>query len=149
MELHRRTYDEGSAVFRTYDQLTTGRTRLFTTFLAKTARVNPRRSSLGFAFRLEIRVPQYEVDNLLFDDYYEGGVLFSDKLNIEFSPLAEGLGKVRFGWDSRTPNRTSRPLQLVEEDGNLSGSISFGRRNVHPGITGNICFTITPWNAST
>lgn len=146
VELHRRTYDEGSAIFRTYDQLTTGRTRLFTTFLAKTARVNPRRSSLGFAFRLEVRVPRYEVDNLLLDDYYEGGVLFSDKLNIEFSPRVRGLGKVRFGWDSRTPNRTSRPLQLVEENGNLSGSVSFGRRNVRPGITGNIRFTIAPWN---
>ena len=87
VELHRRTYDEGSAIFRTKEQLNGRGTTLFTTFLTRNARVNPRRSSLGLAMHLAVRVPEYEVDNRLFDDHYEGALLFGDKLNIELIPV--------------------------------------------------------------
>ena len=148
VELNRRSYDEGSAIFRTYDQLTRGRTKLFTAFLMWNARLNRHRRSLGFALRLQVRVPDYEVDGFLFfDDHYEGGLLFADKLNVEVTPQADGTSRVRYGWDSRTPDRTSRPLQLVPEGDTLVGTIPFGgRRNKHPGIRGQICFTITRWN---
>ena len=147
VELHRRAYDEGSAMFRTYEQLTTRRTSLFTTFLTRNARVNRRRSSLGFALRLVIRVPEYVVDNRFFDDYYEGGLLFSDKLNIEIMREVNGTRRIRYGWDSRTPNRTSRVLDLSVENEELVASIPFGRRDVQPGISGNIRVTISRWNS--
>ena len=104
------------------------------------------RSVLRSACRF--RVPDYEVDGFLFfDDHYEGGLLFADKLNVEVTPQADGTSRVRYGWDSRTPDRTSRPLQLVPEGDTLVGTIPFGgRRNKHPGIRGQICFTITRWN---
>ena len=46
VELNRRSYDEESAIFRNYDQLTKGKTKLFTAFLMRDARVRRRRGSL-------------------------------------------------------------------------------------------------------
>ena len=90
VDLHRRCYDERSAIFRTYEQLAQGPTTLFTAFLTSGARVKRNRRSLGFALSLQVRVPKYEVDGRLFDDYYEGGVLFVDKLNVEVTPRPGG-----------------------------------------------------------
>ena len=146
VELHRRTYDEGSAIFRTKEQLNTRGTTLFTTFLTRSARVNLRRSSLGLALHLAVLVPEYEVDNRFFDDHYEGALLFSDKLNMELTPAVNGARTVRYGWDSRTPNRASRALELVEEDGAFIGQVRFGSGNAQPGISGNLRITIKPWN---
>ena len=129
VELNRRTYEEDSAIFRTYEQLTRGCTKLFTALLMLDARVNPRRWSLGFALRLQVRVPEYEVDGRPFDDHYEGGVLFSDKLNVEVTLLTNGTSRVKFGWDTRGPNQVPRRLPLEEVEGGLIGIVPFGRRN--------------------
>ena len=148
VELHRRTYDEASAIFRKYVDIVQKPTRLFTAFLMRNARVNGRRMSLGFALRLQVRVPDYEVDGFMFlDDHYEGGTLFADKLNVELTPQEDGSSRIRYGWDNHGPNRASRPLQLNStNEGILVGTVPFGRRNLRPGISGNIRFTITRWN---
>ena len=147
VELSRRRYDEESAIFRSREQLTQGPTTLFTTFLTRSARVKPRRRSLGFAVSLQVRVPRYEVDRLLFDDYYEGGILFADKLNVEVTPQADGSSRVRYGWDSVTPDRTSHRLEFESADGAVIGTIPFGRSTRRPGIWGRILLTITRWNS--
>ena len=148
VELNRRVYDEGSAIFRTYDQLRRGRTTLFTAFLMSNARLDDSRASLGFGLRLVVRVPRYEVDGFSFlDDHYEGGTLFSDKLNVEVTPRRDGGSRIGFGWDSRTPNHAPRSMQIDRtNDGALVGTIPFGRPRARPGIFGSIHFTITPWN---
>ena len=147
VELNRRTCEEGSAIFRTWRELTRKRTRLFTAFVMGSARVNPRRRSLGLALRLQVRVPEYEVDGRLFDQHYEGGTLFADKLNVEVTPGAAGGSQVRYGWDGRTPNRAPRSLELVEEGEALVGAIPVTSGRAHPGIDGTIRLTITRWNA--
>lgn len=148
VELHRRTYDEGSAIFRTYDQLTKQTTRLFTAFLLPGARVRSNRRSLGLAVRLLIRVPDYEVDRRFWlDSHYEGGTIFADKLNLEVTPRVDGLAGVRYGWDTRTPNRTTRTLALAAEGDARVGTIPFGRSNVRPGICGDLRITVAPWNS--
>ena len=147
VELNRRTCEEGSAIFRTWRELTRKRTRLFTAFVMGSARVNPRRRSLGLALRLQVRVPEYEVDGRLFDQHYEGGTLFADKLNVEVTPGADGGSQVRYGWDGRTPNRAPRSLELVEEGEALVGAIPVTSGRAHPGIDGTIRLTITRWNA--
>ena len=149
VELNRRTYDEGSAIFRDYQKLTDtdAQTKLFTAFVMGSARVNSRRRSLGFALRLLVRVPEYEIKDLVFDDHYEGGTLFADKLNVEVTPQSDGTSQVRYGWDSRTPNRSARSLKLISKDDAQVGSISFSTGRVRPGIKGNLRLTITPWNA--
>ena len=40
----------------------------------RNARVYRRGESLGFALRLQVRVPEYVVDNVLLDDHYEGSI---------------------------------------------------------------------------
>ncbi len=148
VELHRRTWDEESAIFRQYDELTSHPTKLFTAFLLPSARVNQNRESLGFALRLQIRVPEYELDNRLFlDDHYEGGILFSDKLNISVTPRNEGESEIMYGWDSETPNRTSRKLELLADAHARVGEIPFTTGSVRPGIEGNLRLTVSPWNS--
>lgn len=149
VELHRRTYDERSAIFRTYDQLTKQPTTLFTAFLLPGARVRAKRRSLGLAVRLLIRVPDYEVDEEFWlDSHYEGGTLFADKLNLEVTPRADGLAGVKYGWDTRTPNGTSCKLAIATDGDAQVGTISFGCSNVRPGICGDLRITVTPWNTS-
>ena len=147
VELNRRTCDEGSAIFRTWRELTEKPTMLFTAFVMGSARVNPRRRSLGFALRLQVRVPEYEVDGRVFDQHYEGGTLFADKLNLEVTPGADGGGRVRYGWDGRTPNRAPRALRLARDEEALTGTIPVASGSARPGISGNIRLTVTRWNA--
>ena len=150
VELHRRTYDEGSAMLRTYEQLTKKTTTLVTAFLLPAARVRLDRPSLGVAMRLLIRVPDYEVDGrFLWDDHYEGGTLFTDKLNLELTPRADVVAEVRYGWDTQTPNRASprRRLKIVPDESGWTGTIPFGRNNnVRPRIRGDLRIIIVPWN---
>ena len=147
VELNRRTCDEGSAIFRTWRELTEKPTMLFTAFVMGSARVNPRRRSLGLALRLQVRVPEYEVDGRLFDQHYEGGTLFADKLNLEVTPGADGGSRVRYGWDGRTPNRASRAMRLTGDGEALTGTIPVASGRARPGISGNIRLTVTRWNA--
>lgn len=119
---------------------------LFTAFLMAGARVNLRRQSLGLALRLRVGVPDYETDGaMLLDDHYEGGILFSDKLNIEVLLGAHDSDRIRFGWDRRTPNCSPRSLGLVVDGSDVIGTIPFA--SARPGIRGNLRLTITPWNA--
>ena len=147
VELNRRTYDERSAIFRSYERLTQVPTKLFTAFVMGSARVNSRRRSLGFALRLLVHVPEYEIDGRLFDDHYEGGTLFADKLNVEVTPQSDGTSQVKYGWDSRTPNRTTRYLKPISADDAQIGAIPFTSGSARPGIKGNLRLTIARWNA--
>ena len=148
VELNRRTVDEESAILRSYKELTQGPTKLFTAFLMGSARVNSGRPSLGFALRLQVRVPEYEVNGFLFrDDHYEGGTLFTDKLNVAVTPQADGGSEVEYGWDSRTPNRSSSLLELNSKDDIQTGTIPFTSGRGRPGIKGILRLIITPWNA--
>lgn len=145
VELNRRAYSEGSAIFRTYEQLTRERTKLFTAFLMRRARVVRRRRSSGFALRVEIRVPDYYQDDHRAGDHYEGGLLFVDKLNVEVAHAEDGRDQVRHGWDSGTPNSTPRALTLERDGDTLVGRIPFGRGRR---IRGDICITVTEWNVA-
>lgn len=148
VELNRRTYDEGSAIFRSYARLTAGPTRLFSAYLMAGARVNTRRRSLGVALRLQVRVPDYETDGaMLLDDHYEGGILFSDKLNLEIPPQVSNGRRIKIGWDSRTPNLSPRSMELLLEGNNGVGMVPFASAGSRPGISGNLRLKITPWNA--
>ncbi len=119
-DLHRRLVDESSAVFRTFDDLfpmepgaQPRHPHLFSTFVALWAR-KPGRPSLGFSVELAAHVPEYEVDGfLMLDDHYPGGTLYRDKLNFELNAAGQEW-RLRWGTDSRTPNRTTRPVEEIE-----------------------------------
>ncbi len=101
-DLHRRLVDEGSAIFRQFDELFRAERprhpHLFSSFLALSKRKNARRKSLGFAIDLAVQVPEYEVNRDWWpDDHYEGGYLFRDKINLEVTPAADGEWTLRYG----------------------------------------------------
>jgi hypothetical protein len=154
-DLHRRLTAENSAIFRSYDALTDPvgprHPHLFSTFLSARARVNKRRASLGFSIDLGVQVPQYEVDRRLqLDDHYEGGYLFRDKINLDVIPLPESDPKtqwrLRYGFDSSTPNRTSTEAEASTNGDALEFRIPIVQRT-KPGIEAQLILTARPWNA--
>ena len=152
-DLHRRTSSENSAIFRKFDDLfpkdgTEPRhPQLFSVFLSRGARVNPKRPGLGFSVDLSVLVPQYEVDRVLwFDDHYEGGYLFRDKINFEAMPPSgdEQTWDLKYGFDSSTPNRTTRSATSQEADNETQFLVPIVQ-NTRPGIEATLVLRATPW----
>ncbi|MEQ9639990.1 MAG: hypothetical protein RIM84_08195 [Alphaproteobacteria bacterium] len=160
-DLSRRLVDENSSIFRRYDELfpdtaaappgltqSARRPLLFSVYLRDAARVAKRRRSLGFGIDLRVLVPDYEVDGRLWmNDHFEGGYLFREKINLEAIPPADeksGWG-LRYGFDSRTPNRASMTADPIPGDGKLSFRIPIEQKT-KPGITGTLVLTASPWN---
>ncbi|HMJ89828.1 MAG TPA: hypothetical protein VK530_08425, partial [Candidatus Acidoferrum sp.] len=99
-QLHRRTANENSAIFRKYDELfpksskKAGRTAdrkvspmLFNVFLDMGQSQTGK--TLAFAADICVRVPEYEVDGVLFfKNHFEGGYLFRDMVILEATPPA-------------------------------------------------------------
>ena len=93
-DLHRRTVEEGSAVFRRYHELIPEKDairpklrhpRLFSQFL--NTRLCTRGKSMVFSIDLRVLVPDYEIDGFLFlKDHIEGGSIFRDRIILEASP---------------------------------------------------------------
>jgi hypothetical protein len=152
-DLHRRTVGENSAVFRKFDEMfpkdgsAPRHPQLFSTFLSSRARVNARRASLGFAVDLRVLVPQYEVDRKLwFDDHYEGGYLFRDKINLEAVPPSNGGGwTLRYGFDSSTPNRATRAADVQHAAGVTTFRIPVEQKT-RPGMKATLVLRATQWN---
>jgi pimeloyl-ACP methyl ester carboxylesterase len=149
-ELHRRTVQDKSAIFRTYDELCKEHRHphLFSAFLMSKARINQERTSLGFCIDLGVLVPQYEVDHKLwFDDHYEGGYLFRDKVNLEAIPPAnaDASWTVNYGFDSRTPNQCAEVAQTAASDSHREFRIPI-RQDSRPGIKADLVLRARPWN---
>jgi len=130
-QLHRRTVNENSAIFRQFDELfldTPGRGSprqanpaaspvLFNVFLDKSQSQTGK--TLAFAVDLCVRVPGYEVDRLLFlKDHFEGGYLFRDTVHLEATPPAGADADWRFEYSFvNEPNRPRREAAIVERAG--------------------------------
>jgi hypothetical protein len=112
-QLHRRAANEHSAIFRKFDELfpKAGKKRvadrsaspmLFNVFLDMGQSQTGK--TLAFAMDLCVRVPEYEVDGVLFfKNHFEGGYLFRDMVILEATPPQTEKGKwkieYRFGSD--------------------------------------------------
>lgn len=125
---------------------------LSTLFLSNKARVNPGKPSLSYAMKLGVRVPDYEIDRLLWkDEHYEGGYLFNDTLIIELvppmnKPESNPVWDVKFDWRSDNHGPASKPLSATAlEEGKVILSIPFGNDHV-PGINGKVRFVVSEWN---
>jgi hypothetical protein len=158
-DLSRRTADENSTVFRTFDQLFPGpkakdikphhrRPELFTLFLSKGAKVDPKRRSLGFCADLTVLVPEYEIDGVLFlKNHYPGGHIYRDKINIEaIPPTKDQNWTVRYGFDSQEPNGSSNRAERIESGGALHFRIPIEQLR-RPGIKATLILTARDWNA--
>ena len=159
-DLHRRTVNEDSAIFRTFDEMlrpdkiapgaSPRHPTLFSLFLAKGQIVNPRGKSLGFSLDLGILVPQYEVAGVLwFKDHFEGGYLFRDKINLEAFPPGSRADNpdwvLYYGFDSKTPNRATLPAPSYRDESGIHFRIGIAQ-NTRPGIEATLVLTGIPWN---
>jgi hypothetical protein len=160
-DLSRRVADENSAVFRTFGELfpesaAPGDTahrdhpQLFTAYLNSDARVAKNRPSLGFSLDLGVQVPEYVVDGQFWlKDHYAGGYLYREKINLEaIPPSANTSGwTLRYGVDSRTPNRATQAVQPEQKGDALEFRIPIVQ-NTKPGIDATLILNARQWNGS-
>jgi hypothetical protein len=148
-DLHRRLVDEASALFVDYDEaVRAGKpVHLASLFLSNNARVTPQRATLGFSLDLRVRVPEYQVDGGWFNsDYYDGGYLYRDKINLEASKGSDGAWKLKYGFDSVSPNLTSDEAASARgDDGAYTFSIPI-QQSSNPGILAVLRIESSPWN---
>jgi hypothetical protein len=150
-DLHRRTIGEESAIFVDYDDRVREHkpVQLASMFLSNAARVTAQRSSLGFSLDLGVQVPEYQVDGRWFgSDHYEGGYLFRDKLNLEADRDQKGSWKLRYGFDSKTPNLTSDEAVAERGDGDSYRFAIPIAQATQPGIDATLRIETRPWNGS-
>ncbi len=148
-DLHRRTMSEESAIFVDYDEKVRGgkAVQLASVFLTNEAKVTPQRATLGFGIDLGILVPEYEVEGGWFNsDHYDGGYLFRDKVNLEAGRDGNGAWKLKYGFDSRTPNLTSEEADATELAGHVYSFTIPIKQDSRPGIDATLRIVSSPWN---
>jgi len=159
-QLHRRTANENSAIFRRFDELfskwdarkkvwvpdRSASPMLFNAFLdlgqSQTGK------TLAFAADLCVRVPEYLVDGMLFfKNHFEGGYLFRDMILIEATPPA--AAKAEWKIEYHFANQGSQAPQLaavVAVDGQmLTFEIPLQQPNP-PGLKARLRVEIRFWN---
>ena len=146
-DLNRRMVSEASASFVSQDRIDNKLpVRLFTGYLLKAAMM-PRKRSLGFSIELGVLVPEYQVDKKWrLDDHYDGGYIFRDKLNLELDLKSNGL-KLKYGWDSDTPNDATEQLVSNDQAGGAEYRIPVVRAS-KPGITSELVIVARPRDAA-
>ena len=148
-DLHRRTTDEESAHFVTYDDYVRGskQVHLLSAFLMDTARVKAERETLGFSLDLRVLVPEYVVDGFwINDDHYDGGYLFRDKFNLELSLAPDAPPRLLWGVDSQSPNQALQEVPAVPAG---AGEYEFRipvAQNTTPGLRGTLVLRSRPWS---
>ena len=149
-DMHRRTVDENSAIFLTYDKIVEREKKqkpikLISTFLEEVA-LKPGKP-LGFSIDLRVLVPEYEVDGFFFDKHHDGGYLFRDKINLEVS-VGDGEVTLMYGFDSETPNQTPNKVKndqsTMVEEGQYEFRIPV-RQDTRPGLIGTLILRSRPW----
>ena len=160
-DLSRRLANENSAVFRKYGELFPEKATegidhanrrnpvLFNVHLDDGLKVNSRRASMGFSIDLGVLVPDYQVDGMLWlNNHYPGGYIFRDKLNLEATPpkTDKDSWQLRYGFDSRTPNRATMPVEGQPAGGRLEFRIPVLQKS-RPGIDATLVLSASEWNA--
>ncbi|MBR9800687.1 hypothetical protein GYB59_02845 [bacterium] len=156
-DLHRRTVNEQSAIFRTYDELkpkhgSPRHPRLFSAFLLTSAiakRANTETgSSLVFSVELRVQVPEYVVDGLLwFDQKIKGSYLLRETIIVEAIPPSEGAGnwQVRYGLASHKPLEAGQEAVVRVQKDSLEFRIPLNSGTT-PGFKGTLALRAKPWN---
>ena len=163
-QMHRRTVRENSAIFRSYDELfprdadgkrTPDRTRspyLFSVFLdpTKSMKKGSRGTgSVSFAFDLNVLVPDYEVDGVLFlKRHYEGGFIYRDLILVEAFPDAKSAGgwRIKYGYQDLSPGNPGRTAATrpLDDGPGVTFTIPVEQKK-RPGLRGRLRFEARPW----
>ncbi len=159
-QLHRRTANENSAIFRKFDELfpkwdskkkvwvpdPDAGPMLFNAFLDMGQSQTGK--TLAFAADICVRVPEYEVDGILFfKNHFEGGYLYRDMVMLEATPPAteKGPWKVVYQFAS---NQAQAPqaAEIVAKDGTLlTFEVPIEQPNA-PGIKARLRIETRFWN---
>jgi hypothetical protein len=155
-QLHRRVANENSAIFRLYDDLFTnepGKPKaprrensplLFNAFMDVSQSQN--RKSLAFAMDLCVRVPEYQVNGLLFlKDHYEGGYLFRDTVMLEATPTPDQEQSWRFEYWFVSDTSKRQDAQVDETEDILTFEIPIVQPRP-PGIKATLRVRTQFWN---
>lgn len=139
--LSRRTVGETSAIFVPYQRIIEQKpVHLFTGYLLKSARVG-RRRALGFSLDIGVLVPEYEVNKKWrLDDHYEGAYIFHDKVNFDLT-LKDDVPTLKCGWDSKTPNRSTRTVEAVHSADGFECRIPVVQKQ-RPGLDGTLIIRV-------
>jgi hypothetical protein len=159
-QLHRRTANENSAIFRKFDELfpkwdskmkvwvpdSDAGLMLFNAFLDMGQSQNG--ETLAFAADICVRVPEYEVGGVHFSkNHFEGGYLYRDMVILEATPPAtqNGVWKVDYQFAS---NKAQAPqaAKIVAKDGSLlTFEVPLEQPN-EPGIKARLRIETRFWN---
>jgi hypothetical protein len=157
-QLHRRTANENSAIFRRFDDLficekdmppvpkRDASPVLFNVFLDMDQSQNG--TSLAFAMDLCVRVPEYELDGFLFlKDHYEGAYLYRDTVFLEATPPADTQGNWLFEYSFANDRASGkRPAQIIEDtEDTLTFEIPISQPHP-PGIAARLRVKTQYWN---
>ncbi len=158
-QLHRRLANENSAIFRKFDELfpKSGSKKnvrmpdrkaspmLFNVFLDMGQSQTGR--TLAFAADICVRVPEYEVDGLLFfKNHFEGGYLFRDMVILEATPptTEKGNWKIEYRFASDQSNvRTATAVR--GENHRVTFEVPIEQPNP-PGIKARLRVETRFWN---
>lgn len=150
--LTRRTVEEDSAACRSHQDLLDAantdarQVYLSTVFLDSRWRVNLASETLAYGLTLNVRVPDYEVDNRLWlDEHFEGGSLFNGTAVVRITPPHDGERDwdIDFTWEHQPePNHWNFKLGSA----GAVGPIPVVSQGV-PGIKGSLRFIVSAWNA--
>jgi hypothetical protein len=157
-QLHRRTANENSAIFRRFDDLFTSEPGqppvpkrnaspvLFNVFLDMNQ--SQTGTSLSFSMDLCVRVPQYEIDGFLFlKDHYEGLYLYRDTVILEATPPSGANATWVFEYSFANDRASGRtPAAIVRDSGGaLTFEIPISQPHP-PGIAARLHVTTQYWN---
>lgn len=154
-ELSHRLVEEGSAIFRTFDELCRPQKlgldqprhpHLFSVYLSKDKRPS-NRGPLVFSIDIRVRVPEYEIDGLLWTkQHIEGSYLYAETIHLSVNHDTDSGWTIGYGADSRTPGRVGGGTAEREEtDEGLVFRIPV-QSNTRPGIDAMLRLTAQSWN---
>ena len=148
--LTRRIAEEDSVACRTLQELSERPTYdsdhvyLSTVFLDSAKSLDPN-NGFSYFVRLSARVPDFEVDGILWmKEHYEGGNLFTDLAIIKIKP--GNPVEAYFRWQSEATAIPDHPLNLVNATANsFDLDIPFESKAL-PGIKGTLRLAASTWN---
>lgn len=159
-QLHRRTANENSAIFRMFDDLFPkwdakkqvwvpdhgAAPLLFNAFLDMGQSQTGK--TLAFAADLCVRVPEYEVDGVLFfKNHFEGGYLFRSMVIIEATPPAtpEATWKIEYWFGNQQSTPAALATIVADDEHLLTFDIPVVQPNP-PGIKARLRVETRFWN---
>lgn len=132
------------------DSKKNGAVFLSTVFLANRAKVPKNKATLEYQLILNIRVPDYEIENKFwFDQHYEGQSLFKNAMIIALNPpdTPDDSWKVEGAWQGSSVKEIKEIKGKILKDNKLEVNLKLPTNGKSaPGIDGKLRLVISAWN---